>query len=270
MEAHICSRCGGPLEKKDGFYICHYCRAEYEDDAEERAAIILKGLLDEAKLEALGNARRALYDQVHRENPSEKKTLACIYDVLNLYPDDILARFYDAVLDEDPTLVNELLYDLETDEPIADEIIRYGIKGLKLRNVMALKDFAERNLDDRKKIAAWTEIEAEAAKLDDGIYSTGVPRDVFLAYSSADQDRVAGICDFLEAEGFTVFVAYRNLRHGVGAQEDYLTALYDALDHCKVFLFLSFSQPRLRRPPRRGALRHRSPPRHEADRIHPR
>ena len=72
MEAHICSRCGGSLSKKDGFYVCDYCRATYEDDAEERASLTLQGLLDEAKLERLSNARRALYDQVHRDNPSAK------------------------------------------------------------------------------------------------------------------------------------------------------------------------------------------------------
>lgn len=244
MEAHICSRCGGTLTRKDEFYVCDYCRAKFEDDVEEREAVTLKGLLDEAKLERLSNARRALYDQVHRENPSVKKTLACVHDVLSLYPDDVLARFYDAILDEDPALLNELLRGLEVDGPTAEEIVRYGVKGLKLRNVMAFKDFIERHFQGEEKANQWSLIEDEAAKLDEGIYSTAIPRDIFLAYSSADQDRVAEMCDFLESEGFQVFVAYRNLRHGAGAQENYLEALYDALRHCKVFLFLSSNHSR--------------------------
>ena len=219
-------------------------RAQYEDDAEEKAAVILKSLLDEEKRARLSNARRALYDQVHRENPSASKTLSCVREVLGIYPDDVLARFYDAILEEDPAVLNEYLKDLKVDESTAEEIVRYGVKGLKLRNVLVLKDFIERHFQGVARTKRWSLVEDEAAKLDEGIYSTAVPRDVFLAYSSVDQVRVGEMCDFLESEGFSVFVAYRNLRHGVGAQEDYLSSLYDAMRHCKVFLFLSSNQSR--------------------------
>ena len=244
MEAHICKCCGGSLTKKDNFYVCPYCRATYEDDAEERAAVSLKGLLDEEKIEKLSNARRVLWDLVHRKNASNKKVLAATHEVLFLYPDDVLARFYEASIDDDPAILNSMLLNASVDEPIADEIMRWVLTDMNSRNVTALKTFAERHFSDEKRREYWTKIEDEAHKLDEGLYETSVPRDVFLAYSSADQDRVAQMADFLESEGFTVFVAYRNLRHGKGAVERYEAALYDAMKHCRVLVFLSSNSSR--------------------------
>ena len=244
MEAHICERCGGALEKKGDFYVCPYCRAKFEDDAEERASVTLRGLLDEEKLEKLSNARRVLWDLSHRKNASNKKMLAAIHEVLMLYPDDVIARFYEASLDSDPAIINSFLLNSQVEKSIAEEFARWMLVSMEPRNVTAVKTFVERHFDGEEKIDLWTKIENEASKLDEGLYETSLPRDIFLAYSSADQDRVVEMVDFLESEGFTVFVAYRNLRHGKGAAERYEAGLYDAINHCKTVVFLSSNHSR--------------------------
>ena len=244
MELHLCQCCGAQLVKNGDHYDCPYCGSSFEDDFEERAAKRLSDVLNEAKLEALSNARRALYEQTHRENPSAEKTLLAASSVLALYPDDPLARFYEAALHKDPAVLNGYLRASNVDENTAKEFVRYGIKALRPRNVASLKDFVERHFSGKERIDAWTAIEEEEAKLEEGVYETSLPRDVFLAYSSADQSAAIEMADELEEQGFKVFIAYRNLRHGAGAEEDYLSSLYDAIAHCKAFLFLSSESSR--------------------------
>ena len=84
----------------------------------------------------------------------------------------------------------------------------------------------------------------EAGKLEAGLYTPSLPRDVFLCYSSKDRKDVVRILDLLEDNGFTVFAAFRNLRHGKGAAENYLSALQEAMSHCKCVVFLSSKSSR--------------------------
>ena len=57
-------------------------------------------------------------------------------------------------------------------------------------------------------------------------------------------EKVIHIMDLLEQNGFTCFASFRNLRHGKGAQEDYLSFLQLAMKACGCFLFLSSESSR--------------------------
>ena len=239
MERHICAACGGNLEKQDGGYRCIYCRATYSDDGEEAAAKTLAGLLDEVKLERLANARRLLYEAAHAPNPSSSRLKSAAEAVLALYPDDPMGRFYLDAVNPDPAVLNAFLANVQLDEALADEVVGWMKESMEARNADAFYQFVSNHFAGAKRKQLHNFIEGERHALDEGVYEPSLPRDVFLAYSSADIDRVREMVDFLENEGFTVFAAYRNLRHGKGAEENYLSALQTAMRHCKAVVFLS-------------------------------
>lgn len=244
MERHICERCGSELTRQGKEYVCRYCGAHYDNVAEDLAAKALRDILDAAKIEQLSIAKRLLYETTHAKNPSTKKIQDAVFAVLKVNPDDELARFYESAMDDDPAILNEWLLSAEVSPATAEEVIRWSLLSLDARNVFALKDFCERHLDDERRLTSLSAIEDEAEKLDAGLYNPSFPRQVFLCYSSKDQEKVIEICDLLEENGFTVFAAYRNLRHGKGAAENYLEALRKAMMACKVVVFLSSKNSR--------------------------
>lgn len=239
MDRYICSNCGSNLVKQGDHYHCKFCDAVYPDDAEERASATLKSVLGEAKIEMLANARRMLYDATHVPNPSTKKVHDAAVRVLAIHPEDPLAQFYEAFADSDPSVVIAYLSHLESDEVVAGEIVRWSLAGLESREVGALKDYVERNVSEPAKTKYLSQIEKEAERLETGLYNPSLPRDVFLCYSSADMPRVIEILDLLEQNDFTVFAAFRNLRHGKGAEENYLQSLKEAMASCSVVVYLS-------------------------------
>ena len=244
MTKHLCACCGAPLEKIGEKYQCPYCGSVFEDDFEEKAAKRIAEVVSDVKMEALANAKRLLYNASHAQYISHQAISEAAFKVLSIDPDDILAGFYIAAIDEDPTLLNQWLRQAPLSASLAHEVIDYELRSMEPRNVFALKDFAERQLLGKEQTEAITAIENEAAKLDAGLYNPSFPRDIFLCYSSRDQARVVEICDLLEDNGFTVFAAYRNLRHGRGAAENYLTALHQAMKACRVVVFLSSKNSR--------------------------
>ena len=244
MEKHLCQCCGAPLEKYENYYECPYCGSRFEDDFEEKAAVRLVDVLNEAKLESLSNAKRVLYNTAHANNISNQAVSDAAFKVLAIDPDDLLANFYVASIDEDPSLLNHWLAQAPISPSVAEEVVTFELRGMDPRNVFALKDYAERQFKGDKQLRIVSQIEDEAQRLSEGFYNPAFPRDVFLCYSSKDQFRVMEICDLLEENGFTVFAAYRNLRHGKGAAENYLTALHQAMNNCKVVVFLSSKNSR--------------------------
>ena len=89
-----------------------------------------------------------------------------------------------------------------------------------------------------------TLIEEETQKVDGGTYDANLPRDVFVAYSSKDAKEVLRLVENCESQGISCFIAMRNLRHGRGAKANYETELQNAMDSCKVILFVSSKNSR--------------------------
>ena len=239
MEKHICLNCGAPLNKVGDAYACPYCRSTYEDDAEERAAVTLKSLMDEERLDRYSKAKKVLYIATHAEYPSAQEVLAAAQAVLAIEDQDVLANVYLFSHDENPQRLNSYLSSLEVAQPIADEILRWLLPSFHRRSGAAIKRFVELNYRDQELTERLTEVEDAIEKLDAGTYEAGMIRDVFVAYSSADMDEVVHIIDLLEENGLTCFAAFRNLRHGKGAAENYLAEIHKAMAACSVFVLLS-------------------------------
>ena len=244
MESHICQRCGAAVTKRGATYVCAYCRATYEDDAEERATVTLQGLLDGIKIERLSAARKKLYDAAHAQYPSKDVVIDAANAVLAIYPDDALAKVYLYSHEEPAYRLAELLPSLKLTKPEADDVLSWVTRSLTAELVGPIHDFAERHYRDQELTAAMTRIEEEANKLFEGVYIPSLPRDVFLAYSSADMPQVIHILNLLEENGFTAFAAFRNLRHGKGAAGDYWSSLKEAMEACACFVYISSKHSR--------------------------
>ena len=241
MKRHVCQQCGEQLLQEGENYRCPYCGAIYDKgaDLEELASFVA-----EEKLALLSNRRRLLWDAAHRENVSSTELFAAAQDVLSIFAEDEMARFYLACLDKEPAALNHFLTIARPDPTTAKEVLRFSLLNLDVRNVFALKAYFERSLKGDALLDAYNKVEKEAERVEEGVYLTNLPRDVFLAYSSADLPLAISIADFLEENEFTVFVAVRNLRHGKGAKENYQDALHDAMAHCKTLVFVSTENSR--------------------------
>ena len=242
MQILKCTNCGEPLSEVDGHLHCRFCGATY-DRADE--ALKLEEMLEAHKQSALANRRRLLWQATHEENPSAEAIVAAARSVLEIQEQDALANFYVAIHQKDASLVNQFFVKSKLDPAAAKEIMRFALLSIDPRNVTALKTFAEHHFSGKDYTQYVTKIEEEVGKIEDGVYMTSLPRDVFLAYSSADMDQVVDMLNYLEKEGqFEVFCAVRNLRHGKGARENYEEAIKDAMNHCKTFVFLSSKNSR--------------------------
>ncbi len=244
LKSNLCPRCGEPLSEEGGKLVCRYCHASYTVDEGEKAKKLLLSVIEEAKLEALANRRRILWEAAHKPHISTKEIRRAASDVREIYAEDRLARFYLSAVSNNPSDLNDFLLNEEVDLFDAREMVRFILLSLDLRNVLAVRNFVEKHFSGKEKLDNLQRVSDETEKLDQGVYLTSLPRHVFLAYSSADMDDVIRIADYLEEQGITCFVASRNLRHGKGSVENYEKALYDALSHCSCLVFVSSENSR--------------------------
>ena len=240
----LCSRCGETLVRKGDVYVCPFCGAVYEDDSADKAQEMLRSILEEDKMERLANNRRLLWSATHEKYPSKDKVLFAARGVLSIYAEDFLAGVYLHSHDRDPYALNRLLSSSSVSLAEAQEAFRWLLPSLSPRMVGSLHDFVDRHFKNEERKTLVNELEAEAAKVSAGLYEPSLHREVFLCYSSADMPRVIQTMDLLEQNGFSCFAAFRNLRHGKGAQEDYLSSIFQAMRSCEVLVFLSSTASR--------------------------
>ena len=245
MEELRCLTCGSPLKQEGDNYSCAFCGSIFTPRHAEESAAALKSILSEEKAERLANCKRVLWQAVHEKYPSKEKVCDAAKSVLNLKDDDFLANVYLHSHDIEPFRLNVLLASSNVSKPEASEAVRWLLPSLTGRMVGPLHDFVDRHFADKERLGLINEIEAEADKLESGIYEPALPREVFLCYSSHDMAKVVEVMDVLEQNDISCFAAFRNLRHGKGAQENYLNAIKTAMRSCQVFVFLSSRASRL-------------------------
>ena len=236
MRIRICERCGEALHEINGHLECNYCGARY-DLADEAASF--EAMLEAKKQEILANRRRVLWDEVHKKNPSKVAIESAARSVREINAEDTLANFYLLAHEEDHADLIAFLSGEKMNDTVAKEVVRFMLLSVEGEDILALKTFIENHFKGEEYTDFMTQIESIADDLEEGTYMTSLPRDVFLAYSSKDMDKVTEMTRFLEENEFSVFCALRNLRHGAGAAEKYEIGLKDAIAHCKVFVFLS-------------------------------
>lgn len=241
----LCKNCGGDLHSLDGGkYRCQYCNSIYETETVEAHDAEMRKLFDDFKLEAISNARKNLYDAVSAEYISSSLVHECAMALKQLLPDDFQANFYEVAIGNDGRKIAKAIrrIDVEGNADHIETVIRFLLKSLEYEYLLetgVLIDRAFKNTDLTKYEEYSTVFSDEAKKIDDCVYMPSLSRDVFVAYSSADMNKVMELVEFLEDQGFSCFVAARNLRHGKGSVEDYDQALRTAMDNCRTFLFVS-------------------------------
>ena len=156
---------------------------------------------------------------------------------------DFLANFCNVVYNDDSQEINAFLdkIDAKQDKRDVELIIEFLINDLQIKNVSSLKNMVGRLELQAKYI---DRIEEEANKLDECIYDPKFKRDIFVAFSGRDIDRVVPIVNYLEEQGFRCYFSLRNLRHGKYAKEVYWSILYKALSNCKCVVFCSSNNSR--------------------------
>ena len=244
MEQLLCPRCGETLVLEGDLLDCPYCNASFQRETAERSSEALKSILNEEKAELLANRKRHLWDVAHEKYPSKEKVVDASNAVISINADDFLARIYLHSHDRDPLKLNQILASEDVSTAEASEAFRWLLPSLSSRTVGPLHDFVDRHFSGKERFERITELESEASKISQGIYEPALPRDVFLCYSSKDMAKVVGLMDLLEQNGFACFAAFRNLRHGKGAQEDYLSAIKTAMKSCDVLVFVSSESSR--------------------------
>ncbi len=246
---HIrCTRCGGELIQKGEAYICPHCNATFVEDYVEQNEKLISEFLTELKQEKVAALRQRLWEQINATHLSSTEILEISKEIKSYLPEDFLACFYEKACSKNRKEVNKFLSTIDYDKeyPNLDLVIEFMIKSITEDNLIAVNNLIEaykdRDLNLYDKYT--TELSKEAEKVKRGVYLLNTPRDVFIAYSSKDIEIVEELTEFLESRGISCFVALRNLRHGAGAVEMYDKALEEAMDNCKVFVFISTKKSR--------------------------
>ena len=248
LHQNLCLTCGAELKKVDDtHYACESCGNVYTAEKVENYVDKMRELLDDAKLEMIATARKNLYSAITEEHLSSEKICKWSDEIKKYLPDDFQANFYGAFderkdLQEIAAMIRNI--DIEENFECLDLLLNFLIKSLESELVTdtlyliecAYKLFSN-NLEKYNKYSTLVSIEAQ--KLDDCIYETNYPRDVFVAYSSKDSKKALELVSELEAQGLSCFIALRNLRHGSGSKENYEKALREAMDSCMSFVFVS-------------------------------
>ena len=247
---HRCKRCGGELKKiGEGRWSCPYCACVYDEAVVQKNTRSLHEEFDEVKREIVCNLRRNLYDAVNEEYISSEKVRECAAELKKYLPDDFAACFYEVAVGNNVKQLTKYIRKINVEENYSEIecVVRFLIKSLQTEYLLELNNLVERAYKQRD-LALFekysTEISLEAEKVENGVYETKMPRDVFIAYSSKDMETVSELCEVLEGQGLKCFVAARNLRHGKGSVENYDRLLCEAMDHCKSFVFVSSTNSR--------------------------
>ncbi len=242
-----CSRCGGDLTIQGNIYICSSCGKAFE---KERISVAdeLRKVLDEQKQEMIANSRRQLWTEMHEKYINSAKITELAREIKKYLPEDYFANFCETANNGTDKQINDFLNNTSNEElaDYADIVLDFMLKSAKVGNLSSISLFIERAYkgDTVNYDKYITEFEKIAENVKKGIYELIIPRDVFLAYSSADINTVIDLCDYLENQGISCFMALRNLRHGRGAVDNYDNALKTAIDNCKTVVFVSSTHSR--------------------------
>ncbi|MCD8201425.1 MAG: toll/interleukin-1 receptor domain-containing protein, partial [Clostridia bacterium] len=244
-----CNKCGGELRSdSDSAYRCVCCGNLFTKKQEDLSTMIKKALGEE-KYANISVARQNLWTAMHEKYIDSSSCLVYARKLKSLIPKDYYANFAETANGSNETKIcNFLNKSKESDmEMYADAVLDFMINSMTSATLSAVCAYIDRAYADKTSpeyLEFLNRYEAEAEKVESGIYELSIQRDVFLANSSRDIKRVWELCDYLENQGVSCFVSIRNLRHGRGAAENYDDALHVAMDNCRVFVFVSSKNSR--------------------------
>ena len=264
-----CPKCGASLENRNGEYYCTHCKKTWENTTLMRTQEMIEESL---KKTIRGEVSAALIEQrmadcykylteiyialspLNENKPVTQTSLVLRYaqKIMDLNPENSLlhnrAKFYCLATKNKWTELNDFLASLRfnTHEKwVVEEIIKYlentnNAKWALGAQALITNTYADNDPERDRYRQRLTEAEA---LVDDGTFDPAVNRNVFIAYSSKDIDKAMELLEKLEERDIDCFFALRNLSN-VGAE--YEKDLMTALEHCKVFVFVSTKNSRSR------------------------
>ena len=250
MQELFCKNCGGSLQPiSEEICKCENCGSTYAQVTAKKQQELLDSFLEKQKQEQLNSLRRHLWQEVSKEYIDNSKVLPICSNIKSLYPTDFLANFYEVICGEVEQDAIDFINSINVKEnyDLLEHAINFLIKSLKPDYLLCGNNLIERayKQSDLTTYNRLTTAFAEQAKLvEDGVYELNIPREVFIAYSSADMPLVEQLTSALEEQGISCFVAMRNLQHGAGAVDNYQRALETAIDNCKMVVFISSKNSR--------------------------
>ncbi|MBQ7306959.1 MAG: toll/interleukin-1 receptor domain-containing protein [Clostridia bacterium] len=233
--------------RQENHITCKYCNTSFFVDVFEDFNTKLSNFFDEQKQEQIANVRFNLYTSVHEQFKSTEKILNYSRKLKVLSPEDFLATFYEIACSGNSHDINNFLNDIsdfKNLKPFIQDIVEFMLESFEENNILPLKNLINNTFDNQEKIDYLTRLENESFKLNNGMYTSFLPRDVFVAYSSKDMKEVNQIVEYLENQEISCFVAVRNLRHGKGSVENYQNELKTAMNNCKCVVFVSSENSR--------------------------
>ena len=265
MKYFKCENCGSELTKKvDNTYACGYCKRTYYDDSLEKAydrvyqnlQNTVQGIVSEElfkqKVEQIANCRQGLYKARSGAFIKSEEVLKWSEEILKLSPDDAQANFYSIAAKKRWRELNKFMQKIDAREVsyLVEGFVDYLTKDGQFAEecVLSLSDLIGRAFEVTSK--DYADCHKKISKADEvsksGIFDVELPRNVFVAYSSKDKERAYELVEYLEENGFTCFIAMRNLAKGVDAELKYNERLKKAIDSCQIFLFVSSKNSRTR------------------------
>lgn len=239
-----CNICGSRELTRDGDnYVCECCGGIFSAVDYEKQRELLRAVADEEKQKRVAALRVELWQATNAEFVDADKIIELSRALKRELPDDFMATYYELACGDNSKAVSDFLCatDVRKKYDYIPDVLRFAIKTLKRETTLAVSELIGRSYEasDPKLFGEWNDrLQAEAVKVDDGIYDASLPRDVFVAYKSEDMHVVEELVEYLERrEGFRCFVAVRNLRHGKIA--DYDAQLQTAIDNCRALVFVS-------------------------------
>ncbi len=243
-----CPRCGGKLQPNEKYYNCACCGKVFEKTYTLSVADELKKVLNEHKQEIVSNLRRQLWTEMNAQYVNSKKIVELARGIKKYLPEDYFANFCEIANVGNVQQVNDFLNNTTKAQmdDYADIVISFMLISAQVANLTSISLFIERayKCDTVNYDRYVTAYERVAEQVKNGIYELNITRDVFLAYSSADINKVIDLCDYLEKQNISCFLALRNLRHGRGAVDNYDKALQTAMNNCKTVVFVSSKNSR--------------------------
>lgn len=268
LEESICPKCGGKLKKTENDYECESCGSHFTPSfADNYQATLIKTVenvvgkvLAGQKIEKISRLKRELWEEIRNDKPfiDSPEILRICSLIRSEVDNDFFANFFliansDSV---DFKKLNDFLEKINVEEnrPFIDKILEFLLRSPTLLvndevvlNIAHLIDETYPRSDKRWKDFR-NKLENQKKLKERDVFVANKPRDVFVAYSSKDQEnnknKVSEIVKYLESCGLSCFVAYRNLQRGSGATRDYKNELKSAIKNCTVFLLISSKNSR--------------------------
>ena len=253
MNAMTCRHCGASAFSQEGNILkCKYCYTTYHAERESKMLDRIREILiDEIKEERVANLRQQLYEKIHQDPPDSAAIVDVCREIRGFIAEDIVARFYEAANAGNSKAFAEFLNVIDVKENYAfiESFIKYSVGKLDSQLILSVGNLIERASQAKViEVSKYNELqtffESEAKKVESDVYNPKVTRDFFVMYSSKDMDEVMKLVSFLESQETTCFVALRNIQHGCGSREQYISLIETAIEYCNCIVFVSSTNSR--------------------------